>query len=428
MVVMGGKIDRLLTIIEGRERNKFMTQELVRAAEEKGFTTKIIGVFDEWRAIENRLGDDYISDLVLWRGPVKYSSTEMIDRIQAWMNKNCKVTVNTKVTGGRNNTSNKLFQHGMFMLDPYLREHVLPMYPALMREYVDKLLKTKKIRYPFLMKPELGVRGEGIVLIKDENDLNKFEGNYRSFAIEQFVKSKYDWRVFVLGGVPLGVMKKLGNEDDPADFIAKSGGKKHFIEPDEKIREEVCRIAVKACEVSGLDYAGIDIIRDDDTGRFVLLETNVSGGWQNGFRKATDIDIPSKIMDWFNDRIELFEKPTRTAVSNYVERRLELISKPAQEMYHKIINFELDITKPKDLCSIDLQIKEIPLSEKLLSAYRLIKDENIKDSDLVKIRVLIEMIEQYEISRFGNYIGKDCGVMEDAIENTALYLAISSKL
>jgi len=128
----------------------------------------------------------------------------------------------------------------------------------IIREQVDRLLKTKKIRYPFLMKPELGVRGEGIVLINNENDLNKFEGNYRSFAIEQFIKSKYDWRVFVLGGVPLGVMKKLGNEDDPADFVAKSGGKKHFIEPDEKIHEEVCRIAVKACEVSGLDYAGID--------------------------------------------------------------------------------------------------------------------------------------------------------------------------
>ena len=172
----------------------------------------------------------------------------------------------------------------------------------------------------------------------------------------------------------------------------------------------------------------IDIVRDDDTGRFILLETNVSGGWQNGFLKSTGIDIPSKIMDWFNDRIEIFEKPTHVAVKNYVENRLECLSKPAQEKYQEIVKFDLNVAKPKDLCSIDLQIKEIPLKEKLLSAYALIKDENIKDSDLAKIRILVEMIEQYEISRYGNYIGKDCGVLEDALENTALYLAISSKL
>ena len=45
-----------------------------------------------------------------------------------------------------------------------------------------------------------------------------------------------------------------------------------------------------------------------------------------------------------------------------------------------------------------------------------------------KIEGLVEMVERYEISRYGNFIGKDCGVMEDALIDTALYLAISEKL
>lgn len=423
---MGEKIDRTLTIIEGRERNKYMAAELINAAKNAGFKTVVIKIFNENKVLDGTLGEDF-SNLVLWRGPVGYSSTMMIDRIQAWINHNCKITVNTNVLGGRMNTSNKLYQHGSFLLDPVVSKHVLPMYPALRRTYVEGLISRKKINFPFLLKPDLGTRGEGIIIINNREELANFSGNFSEYSVEPYIESKYDWRVFVLGGVALGVMKKIGDESDPLDFVAKSSGRTRFSEEDLGIIEEVGELAVRTAAISGLEYAGIDIIRDDKTGKFIVLETNVSGGWQNGFLQSTGIDIPTKIMEWFTDRIEFYEKKTSEAVKNYVNRRISLISRTAQEKYNQIITFKSDILSPEESERALISL-EIDLTGRLKGAYSLVKNGDLDPVTRTRIEDLIQTVEKYEISRFGNFIGKDSGSLEDSIEPTAYYLAICEKL
>lgn len=423
---MGGRLKRKITVVEGRELNYNMAKQIIDAAVRKGFDARLIKSIDENYIIEDRL-DEVFTDFIIWRGAVRCSSAYAIERAILWVNKNC-VTLNTKyVTGSRFATSNKFFQHGVFMEDPVTRDHVLRCYPAVSRKTIDRLLEQKKIKYPFILKPNFGTRGLGIFLIKNEEDLNKFERPFMQFSIEPFVISKYDWRVFALGGVALGVMRKVGDEEHIDNFEAKSAGRKRWNEEDIDLREQIMYIGAHASAAAGLEYSGIDIIRDDGTGRLLVLETNYAGGWQNGFEGATGVSVPDEIVNWFSDRAELYEIATNEAVQHYVENRLKYISRAAQALYKEIISFEykdvLDLEKSREI----LNFKDSSLNERLKAAYVLVQNE-LSSDDKIRIQDLLSTIEKYEISGFGNFIGKDCGVLEDAIENTALYLAISSKL
>ncbi len=424
---MGEKINRVLTIVEGREINMKMARQLVDAAIHNGFKARLVKSIDENYAIDGRL-DEVFSDFVLWRGAVKCSSAFAIERMIFWLNHNNKITLNTKlVSGSRFATSNKFFQHGVLAEDSVTKDHILPCYPAVSKASVSRLLDQGKIKYPFLMKPDFGTRGEDIYLISNQKELEEFNDNFPAFSIEPFVKSKYDWRVFALGGVSLGVMKKIGDEGNLDDFKAKSAGWHRWDETDLDTKEEMMYLGAHASAISGLEYSGIDLIRDDRTGKIIILETNYSGGWQNGFEKATGVNVPVAIVEWFSDRAELFEKPVNEAVKNYVAKRLKYISRDARKVFKEITDFEYKIegNYEKFVKGFD---SESDLEKKLENAYMMIQDPVFSDSDRVRVSDFLKTVEKYEISGFGNFIGKDCGVMEDSIRSTAYYLAISSKM
>lgn len=129
---MGRKLERVMSVVEGREINGRMANELVDVANRYGFQGKLVKTINSEKIITGDLGDVF-SDFVLWRSPVGYKNNYEVERAVTWINDHCKVTLNTKIEGGRLCTSNKYFQHGLFMRDPVLREHILPMYPAFRR-------------------------------------------------------------------------------------------------------------------------------------------------------------------------------------------------------------------------------------------------------------------------------------------------------
>jgi len=424
---MGEKIERVMSVVEGREINGKMANELVEVANKYGFKGELVKTINSEKIIRGDLADIF-SDFVLWRSPVGYKNNYEVERVITWINDHCKVTLNTNIEGGRLCTSNKYYQHGLFMRDPVLAEHTLPMYPAFSKGYVLSLLENGLIKYPFIFKPDMGTRGLGIYLVKDEKDLDGFQENYGGYSVEPYIKSKYDYRTFALGGVALGVMRKVGDETDERNFEAKSGGRQRWKEEDPKIIAEVYNIAVRAAAVSGLDYAGIDVIRDDETGKFYVLETNVCGGWQNGYSQTTGVNVADMIMEWFLDRAMIYENTMFEAVKTYTERRLRFLSEEAKEKYQKIISFEKPAKLTETEARVVLSSKATTLIGKLQSAYDLLMMRKVSEADKIRISDLLLMIEKYEISRFGNFVGKKCGVLEDAIEATAYYLAVSSKM
>ena len=425
---MGEKIKRELTLVEGREPNQNMARELIRTAEKMGWKATLLKSIPFDKIIQNKL-DEVFSDYVIWRGPVDFKSQFEVERTIYWINRNCKVSINTHPEGGRVNTSDKFFQHACFLGDEKVAEHSLPMYPALSKDNILSMINDKTLNYPFVLKPDFGTRGEGIFLIKSEQDLNDFKGDYSKYSAEPYIKSKYDWRVFVLGGSALGAMRKIGNEDDETDFMAKSGGKQRWNEEDLDIREELFDLAVRVTAASGLEYAGVDLIRDDNTGKFYVLETNIAGGWQNGFLQATGIHVPTKIVQWLGERAKLLEGVgVRKAVSDYVQNRRGFLSRAGKKNFEEIVKLRKKVERDREMCSFALENREMPLIDKLTSAYALVTNYELTEAERARLKIFIADIEKYEISRYGNFIGKDSGSLEQSLEATAYYLAISSKL
>lgn len=419
---------RELTLVEGREPNQNMARELIRTAEHMGWKATLLKSIPLDKIVKNQL-DELFAKYVIWRGPVGYNNQYEIERTLYWLNHTDRVTINTRPEGGRTNTSDKFFQHACFMGDQKVAEHALPMYSAFSKENILALIKEKIIDYPFVLKPDFGTRGEGIVLIKEEKDFDNFKGDYKAFSIEPYVKSKYDWRVFVLGGSALGAMRKVGDESDESDFMAKSGGKHRWNEDDVEIREEIYDLAVRAAAASGLEYAGVDLIRDDETGKFIVLETNIAGGWQNGFYEATGVHIPTKIVQWLEDRAELIEGDSiPNAIKKYVETRVGFLSREGMKKYNEILNFKYENPREREVCNFDIETRDMPLIRKLSSAYALVQNNDLTEAEKVKLKMLMAEVEKYEISRYGNFIGKDSGSLEQSLITTAYYLAISSKL
>jgi glutathione synthase/RimK-type ligase-like ATP-grasp enzyme len=420
------KINRAITIVEGRECNQPVANELRDTAIKMGFDAKVLKKINSANIAEGTL-DEVFSDCVIWRCPVEAKNTYETERVISYLQNSGKLLINAQPAGGRFFSSDKFFQHGLFQLDPVVKEHSLEMHMALSRANIDDLLKRKKLKYPFLLKPDFGTRGEGIILVKSKADLDKVK-KFSYLSTEPYIKSTYDWRVFVMGGVALGAMKKQGDMTDDANFKSRASGRKRWNEDDIDVMEEIGELSVHAAEVSGLEYAGIDLIRDDETGKFIVLETNIAAGWQNGFFEATGISVPEENVNWFADRALLFESTTYKAVKTYCERRLRFLTRKGQKKYQEIVSWERKIKRSDEICNFDLEHKNMPLVRRLSSAYALLQDGRVTKEEMAKIKMLISSVEEYEISRFGNFVGKDSGSLEDSILRTAYYLAVKEKL
>lgn len=68
-----------------------------------------------------------------------------------------------------------------------------------------------------------------------------------------------------------------------------------------KTDKEMAEIAVKATEVLGLDYAGIDIAEGKDG--YKILEANPTMSWQ-GFKQATKIDVAELLIKHLASKIK----------------------------------------------------------------------------------------------------------------------------
>lgn len=422
---MGGN-KHLLTIVEGRQLNQRMANEAVRMSRKVGLDAKILKTLDSDKVATGDFSDVF-SDMVWWRGLESVKTTYEAERAISWINQQPRIiSINTDVTGGRACTSDKYYQHGLFILDDILREHVLPCRIAGSIDELENEIKDGKLSFPFVLKPDFGTMGQNIVLIRDMDSLKKCTGNFSNYSTEPFVKSTYDWRVFVLGGFSLGVMRKIGDPKDEANFYAKSGGRQRWGETNREVVELLSQLATRAAVISGLDYCGVDFIRDDKTGKFYILETNYSGGWQNGFTNATGVNVPTEVAKWFLDRALMFEESTKDAVKTYIENRLKFISEESQKLYHDVVEYKFNTKMSIEIARIGIRIQENSLLNKLLAAYTLVLGGELEPEIRGRIQDLLYLVENYEISRFGNYVGK--GSLEEMILGSALYVAVASRI
>ncbi len=411
--------------MEGREENRHMVEGFADAAKRKGWNfCQLFGINSD-RVARFDFADTPL-DYVIFRELSKNNYHEA-ERIMYWLKQNHKVCINVDVAGRRMSTSDKHFQQGLFLMDPFLKKYALPTFEAKHKANVLSYIEANRVHYPIVLKDRRGTAGKNITLISAAEDLDDIK-DFRNLLIEQYIKPECDYRVFVIGGVAVGTMRKIGDEQNPGDFVSWSAGRQKNKEEDQETLNLLAEIATRAAAVSKLEYAGVDIIKEAETGNYYLLETNIAAGWPN-FTPITHINIPDLVLDWFEDIDEGKEESISKAVENYISHRKNYLPTYIQDSYEQILSGLPGATEPYREKFSNYPNQYLydagRIFERLEDAYQKITEQN-EDGNIYKD--LIQEIKSMPLSWAGNYIGPEVGTMHDGAILSALYLYILHKI
>jgi tetrahydromethanopterin:alpha-L-glutamate ligase len=146
-----------------------------------------------------------------------------------------------------------------------------------------------------VVKPLFGSEGRGLIRISDkELAWRTFHALERLGAIiylQRFIRHPgHDYRVFVLRGQVIGVMRRHASAGDWRTNVSLGG------RPERCDLEPVAeRLALAAARAIGAEMAGVDLIPDLDRGQLVVLEVNAVPGWR-ALARVTGIDIAAEIL------------------------------------------------------------------------------------------------------------------------------------
>ena len=127
-----------------------------------------------------------------------------------------------------------------------------------------------------------------------ENVVNNL--THKDFIIQEFISESRgrDVRVNVVGGRVVSAMERY-NENDFRSNIS-NGGKMKQIE----LSEEMAEVAIKATEVIGLDFAGVDVMFGKDGP--VVCEVNSNPHFKSSL-ECTGVDMSEEIMDYIVEQM-----------------------------------------------------------------------------------------------------------------------------
>lgn len=151
-----------------------------------------------------------------------------------------------------------------------------------------------------VVKPLFGSEGRGLIRISD------IEMAWRTFHalahlgavlyLQHFIRHPgHDYRVFVLRGEVIGVMRRHATGGDWRTNVSL-GGRAEACE----LEPEAKRLALAGARAIGAEMAGVDLVPDLDRGRLVVLEVNAVPGWR-ALSRVTGVDIAAEILTALKD-------------------------------------------------------------------------------------------------------------------------------
>ena len=149
---------------------------------------------------------------------------------------------------------------------------------------------------PLIIKEAYGSFGKQVYLantVEEAKDTVRSLG-YKDFIIQEFIRESCgrDVRVNVVGGRVVSAMERH-NENDFRSNISNGGSmKKAELDP------EFERVAVKAAEIIGLDFAGVDVLFGKDGP--IVCEVNSNPHFKSSL-ECTGVDMSEKIMDYVTE-------------------------------------------------------------------------------------------------------------------------------
>lgn len=201
----------------------------------------------------------------------------------------------------------KIAQHGVFL------ENDIPVVATKIFYTKEQVLNSRigqEFGWPVIAKHERGYQGKSVRKFENQEELEKFvnkinEKNVGMFLWQKYLPTKWDIRVIVLGGRAVGAMKRSAvGEEFRSNFSLGGAVEKWELSESDKL------LAEKVAKVCGLDYGGIDIMKnpkskilnskeykEEDYDSYIL-EVNRQCQFQ-GFEKATGVNVGKLVVEMF---------------------------------------------------------------------------------------------------------------------------------
>ena len=163
---------------------------------------------------------------------------------------------------------------------------------------------------PLVLKLLEGTQGVGVVLAETqkaaESVIEAFRGLDAHILAQEFVEEAdgSDIRCFVIGDKVVAAMKRQGAEGEFRSNLHRGGTATVT-----KITPAERRTAVRAAQVTGLNVAGVDLLRSKEGP--VVMEVNSSPGLE-GIESATGKDVAGLIIEFIEKKVGSGKASTKT--------------------------------------------------------------------------------------------------------------------
>lgn len=147
--------------------------------------------------------------------------------------------------------------------------------------------------HELVSKPLFGSQGEGLQRLAKLDDLLHLAGSRGVYYLQRFVhcgEAYHDWRVFVVDGRACGAMRRCGQTW--LNNVAQGAR----CEP-AAVDGVLASLAEGAAAAVGMDYAGVDVIRDAE-GRFSVIEVNSVPAWK-GLQSVCEANLADRLAEDF---------------------------------------------------------------------------------------------------------------------------------
>jgi ribosomal protein S6--L-glutamate ligase len=162
---------------------------------------------------------------------------------------------------------------------------------------------------PVIIKVLEGTQGIGVILADNEGValaiIETLQSVKQNVLIQKFVAESRgrDIRAIVVGGRVVAAMRRVATGDEFRSNVHR-GGRTESVPLDREYR----RTAVRAAQIMGLRFAGVDMLETRDGPQ--VMEVNSSPGLE-GIEQATGVDVASAVIELIEEEVQFPEIDVR---------------------------------------------------------------------------------------------------------------------
>lgn len=167
--------------------------------------------------------------------------------------------------------------------------------------FEDMNAVVSEMHLPVIVKMSSGGRhGMSTFWVRTQEDLEEIkklavdsEGKQkRGYLVQEYIQNDGDYRVFCVGYKVLGGFKRAAKQEKLV--MNKSVGKSTSLS---ELPADVVEEAEMAARATGVEVAGIDLVKDLKTGRVVVIEVNEAPQYKV-FEKRTGVNAVKAILEY----------------------------------------------------------------------------------------------------------------------------------